>query len=129
MATLQEKMQCGLWFVETKLDTQTQQNYRTKYGKYTPRHLSISTWHKKFMKMGTVVDKEKSGWQGILEENVDRVRQSFGLLVQYPSILPDIYSYHVNQNTRSYTRTWDCMLIKCNSYRHLSQMINQDKKN
>lgn len=38
MDTLQEKMQCGLWFVETKLDTQTQQNYRTKYGKYTPSH-------------------------------------------------------------------------------------------
>ena len=33
MATPQEKTQCLSWFIETKSDVQTQQKYRTKYGR------------------------------------------------------------------------------------------------
>src|SRR5207253_7428627 len=32
MATPQQKAQCVAWFIETKSDTQTQRNFRTKYG-------------------------------------------------------------------------------------------------
>ena len=36
MVTPQEKAQCVSWFIETKLDIQTQQRYRTKNGKDPP---------------------------------------------------------------------------------------------
>ena len=32
MAIPQEKAQCVSWFIETKIDVQTQQKYGTKYG-------------------------------------------------------------------------------------------------
>ena len=40
MATPQEKTQCVSWFIETKSDVQTQQKYRTKYGRDPPSHHS-----------------------------------------------------------------------------------------
>ena len=33
MTTPQEKEQCVSWFIETKSDVQTQQNYSSKYGR------------------------------------------------------------------------------------------------
>ncbi|CAL1268421.1 unnamed protein product [Larinioides sclopetarius] len=36
MATAQETAQFVFWFIETKSDTQTHGNYRTKYGKEPP---------------------------------------------------------------------------------------------
>ena len=33
MTTPQEKVQCVSWFIETKSDVLTQQNYRSKYGR------------------------------------------------------------------------------------------------
>ena len=41
MATPQEKAQCVSWFIETKSDVQTQQKYRTEYGRDPPSHSSI----------------------------------------------------------------------------------------
>ena len=77
MATSQEKAQCVSWFIETKLDTQTQRNYRTKYGRDPLSRPSIRAWHKKFMETGTVLDKGRSGRPRTSEENIDRVRQAF----------------------------------------------------
>lgn len=42
VAPPQEKAQCVSWFIEEKLKTQTQRNYRIKYGRHTPSHPSIS---------------------------------------------------------------------------------------
>ena len=33
IATPQEKAHCVSWFIETRSDVQTQQNYRSKYGR------------------------------------------------------------------------------------------------
>ena len=41
MVTPQEKAQCVSWFIETKLDVQTQRRYRTKNGKDSPLRSSI----------------------------------------------------------------------------------------
>ena len=41
MTTPQEKVQCVSWFIETKSDVQTQQNYRSKYGRDPPSRPSI----------------------------------------------------------------------------------------
>ena len=40
-ATPQMKAQCVSWFIETKSDVQTQQKYRTKYGRDSPSRPSI----------------------------------------------------------------------------------------
>ena len=41
MATPQEKTQSVSWFIEKKLDVQTQRKYRTKYGRDPPSRPSI----------------------------------------------------------------------------------------
>ena len=61
MATPQEKTQCVSWFIETKLDVQTQRKYRTKYGRDPSSRPSICLWHKKFVETGSVLDTVRSG--------------------------------------------------------------------
>ena len=68
MVTSQEKAQCVSWFTETQI----QQNYRTKYGKYPQLSPSIHVWHKKFMEAGTVLDERGSGRPKTSEENIIR---------------------------------------------------------
>ena len=67
---------CTRRFIETKSDLQTdcQRNFKTKYGRDPPLHPLIRTWHKKFMKTGTVFDKGRSGRPRTSKENIDRVR-------------------------------------------------------
>jgi len=64
MATPPGKAQCVSWFIETKSDTQTQRNYRTKYGRDPPSRPSIRARHKKqgqcWIK-GGVDDREQRG--------------------------------------------------------------------
>ena len=54
MVTPQEKAQCVSWCIETKSDVQTQQRFRTKYGKDPPLCSLIRRWYKKFMETGSV---------------------------------------------------------------------------
>ena len=49
------------WFIEKKLDVQTQQRYRTKNGKDPPSCSSICQWHKNFLETGSVLDAVRSG--------------------------------------------------------------------
>ena len=77
MVTPQEKAQCVSWFIETKLDVQTQQRYRAKNGKDPPLRSSIRRWHKKFMETGSVLDAVRSGRPRASAENIERVRQVF----------------------------------------------------
>lgn len=65
------------WFIEAKLDLQTQRNFRTKYGRDPPSRPSIRAWHNKFMETGTVFNKGRSGRPRTSEENIDRVRNAF----------------------------------------------------
>ena len=76
MTTPQKKVQCVCWFIETKSDVQTQQNYKSKYGKDPPSCLSICLWHKKFMETGTMFDTRRSGQPRTSEKNIKRVRQA-----------------------------------------------------
>ena len=77
MVTPQEKGQCVSWFIETKLDVQTQRRYRTKNGKDPPSRSSIRRWHKKFMETGSVLDAVRSGRPRTSADNIERVRQAF----------------------------------------------------
>ena len=71
MATLQEKAPSVSWFIETKLDLQTQRNFRTKYGRDPSSCPSIRAWHKKFIETETVFDKGRSEHP---RKTIDRVR-------------------------------------------------------
>ena len=77
MTTAQEKAQFVSWFLETKLDVQTQRNYRSKYRRDPPLRPSIRLWHKKFMETGTVFNARRSGRPRTSEKNIERVRQAF----------------------------------------------------
>ena len=77
MTTPQEKAQCVSWFIETKLELQTQRNYKSKYGRDSLSRPSIRLWHKKFMETGTVFDTRRSGRPRTSEENIELVRQAF----------------------------------------------------
>ena len=61
VATPQEKTQTVFWFIDTKSDVQTQQKYRTKYGRDPPSRPSFYQWHKKFVETGSVLDTVRSG--------------------------------------------------------------------
>ena len=56
-----KRRQCVSWFIETKSDVQTQQKYRTKYGRDPPSRPSIYRWHKKFIETGSVLDTVSTG--------------------------------------------------------------------
>ena len=79
MVTPHEKEQCVSWFIETKSDVQTQRRYKNKYGKNPPSRSSIRRWHKKFMETGSVLDVVRIGRPRISAENIESVRQAFGL--------------------------------------------------
>ena len=79
MVTPQEKAHCVSWFIETKSDVQTQRRYRTKYGKNPLSRSLIRRWHKKFMETGSVLDAVRIGRSRISAENIEGVRQAFGL--------------------------------------------------
>ena len=85
------KAQSASWFIETKSDVQTQQNYRTKYGRDQLPRSSMRLWHKKFMKTGTEFDSGRSGRLRTFEENIERVGQAF-----YHSHMKFIRSYAIN---------------------------------
>ena len=63
MANPQEKTQCASWFIETKLNVQTQPKYRTtcKYGRDPLSCPSIYRWYRKFIETGSVLDTVRSG--------------------------------------------------------------------
>ena len=77
MTTLQKKVQCVSWFIETKSNVQNQRNYRSKYGRDPPSRPSICLWHKKFMETVTVFNTRRRGRPRTSEENIEHVRQAF----------------------------------------------------
>lgn len=76
MATLQEKAQCESWFIETKSDTEVQQNFRTTYGRDPPSRPTIRTWQKKFMDTGSVLHRKGAGRPSTSTEDIERVREA-----------------------------------------------------
>ena len=77
MTTPQGKAKCVSWFIETKSDVQTQQNYGIKCGRDPPSRPLVRLWHKKFMETGTVFDAGRSERPRTSEENIENVSQAF----------------------------------------------------
>ena len=77
MATVQEKAQCVQWLMETKSPTQTQRNYRRRYGKAPPSRPSLKAWYDKFMETGSVGDKQRCGRPKTADETVERIQEAY----------------------------------------------------
>ena len=64
------------WFIETKSDIQAQRNFRHKYGRKPPARPTIRAWHKKFMEIGSVLQRKGAGRPQISEE-IESVRVAY----------------------------------------------------
>ena len=74
MSTPQEKAQCVSWFTATKLDIQAPRNLKRKYGRKPPARPTIRAWHKKFMEIGSVLQRKGAGRPQISDEEIESVR-------------------------------------------------------
>jgi hypothetical protein len=54
MASMKEKVQCVLWYHETKSPVTVQRKFRNEYGQHLPVVKSIKTWYSKFVETGNV---------------------------------------------------------------------------
>jgi hypothetical protein len=73
-----ERALCVLAFDESKCATDIKRKFRTAYGKEAPRRKAIYDWHNKFVTAGCLCPRKRSGRPGVREENVQRVRETFG---------------------------------------------------
>ena len=73
----QQKAQCVAWYKETKLESQVQQNVKTRYARNPPTRATIKAWHKQFMEMGNVLHQKRAGRPSTSQEDVERVSQAF----------------------------------------------------
>jgi len=62
MAIYQQKAQWVLWFTEFKSIVSVQQHFKFDYGVYySPLHIPIKQWVKKFKEMGSILKSKSSG--------------------------------------------------------------------
>ena len=61
MVTPQEKAQCIEWFIEMRSDTQTQHNFRTKYGRNLLSQTGIRDVYNRFKETGSCQKQKGSG--------------------------------------------------------------------
>ena len=61
MSTTQEKTSAFPGFVKTKSDIQAQWNFRLKYKRGPPLMLANSSWHKKSIETGSVLQRKRDG--------------------------------------------------------------------
>uniref|UniRef100_T1IL65 DUF4817 domain-containing protein n=1 Tax=Strigamia maritima TaxID=126957 RepID=T1IL65_STRMM len=71
MATMQEMVQCVLWFSETKSVTMVQQNYRQQYARQPPCKQTIQQWFQR-KRSGQPRTSDEH-----IEEHIEEVSQKF----------------------------------------------------
>ncbi|GBM09711.1 hypothetical protein AVEN_186415-1 [Araneus ventricosus] len=77
MASIEQKVQCMLWFHGTKSPINVQRAFRRCYGRYPSGTKSIKRWFEKIKETGSVTDLPRSGRPSVSEATVGLVRQSF----------------------------------------------------
>ena len=74
---MKDKVQCVLWYHETKSPVSGQQKFRNVYGRPPPDGKRIKAWYSKFVQTGSVGDPKRSGRSSVSDETVDAVREAF----------------------------------------------------
>ena len=77
MLTIQQKVQCILWYHKLKSPTAVQRKFRNEFGKDVTHTNSIKRWFKNFMETSSILDSKRSGRPSIDKETVDAVRVAF----------------------------------------------------
>jgi len=77
MASINEKVQCVLWYSETKSPVTVQRKFRNEYGRPPPDGKNIKAWYSKFVETSSVGDLNRSGRPSVSDETVDAVREAF----------------------------------------------------
>lgn len=75
--TVQQKVQCCYWLAEFKYPKIVERRFRQQWPEKQPpdRH-TITTWHRKLLETGSVVEKLPRG-KKVREAQVDRIQQAF----------------------------------------------------
>lgn len=75
--TVQQKVQCCYWLAEFKYPKIVERRFRQQWPEKQPpdRH-TITTWHRKLLETGSVVEKSPRG-KKVREAQVDRIQQAF----------------------------------------------------
>lgn len=77
MASIEEKVECVLWYHETKSPITVQRNFQNVFGRLPPDPRSIIAWYAKFKKTGSVLDLPRKGRPTVSDEIVETVRETF----------------------------------------------------
>lgn len=75
--TVQQKVQCCYWLAEFKYPKIVERRFRQQWPEKQPpdRH-TITTWHRKLLETGSLVEKTPRG-KKVTEAQVDRIQQAF----------------------------------------------------
>jgi hypothetical protein len=77
MASPQEKVQCVLWYAESKSVVTVQRNFRRAYRKDAPTDKSIRKWYQQFQETGSVVKGHSPGRPSTSQDDIERIRVAF----------------------------------------------------
>ena len=77
MFTVQQKVQCCYWLAEFKYPKIVERRFRQQWPEKQPtdRH-TITTWHRKLLETGSLVEKSPRGTK-VTEAEVDRIQHAF----------------------------------------------------
>ena len=130
MWTPQEKVQCVIWLIESKWNTQVQRNCRTKFGNVPPSRLTIRAWNTSFMTTGSeLIRKEQDDSEQVMkllsgfEKHSSAVHKN-----QFVRLLHD-YKYPGQQSTRCCTNGCVSMPVRYSCCRHCYQQTDQNVRN
>ena len=77
MLTIEQKIQCVLWYHKLKSPTAVQRKFRNEFGQDPPYTNNIKRWFKNFMETGSILNRKRSGRPSIDEETVNVVYVAF----------------------------------------------------
>ena len=77
MLTIEQKVQCVLWYHKLKSPTAVQSKFRNEFGQDPPYTDNIKRWFKNFMETGSILNRKRSGRPSIDEETVNVVYVAF----------------------------------------------------
>lgn len=75
--TVQEKVQCVSWYIQTNSTTTVRRNFHTKYGKNPPARTTILRWVENFNSQGNVENTTGRGRPSVSEQTVQTVSTYF----------------------------------------------------
>lgn len=83
MATPKEKAYCVNWYFETKSIIKIQRKFSIKYPKNPPSRSIILNWHRRFLKIGSVLNRERRGRFSMPEKMLHIYSSNLFLLQHY----------------------------------------------